>query len=112
MVKSTTIKATIEEPRGGTGKIELYEILTPEEMQNRVGLYAKVVIEPYASIGFHAHENDSESYYVIEGSGFFIDNEQNKIPIKEGDVCLTCIGESHGLINPNDQTLVIIAMVL
>lgn len=111
LIRKTEKKKIIENPRGGEGTIELYEIFGSDETLGNVSLFAKVVLKPQTIIGFHEHHGEAEVYYVTKGKGFFIRNNQERIAVKAGDACMMEVGHGHGMENPNDEEMEIIAVV-
>lgn len=101
-----------EHLRGGEGSVTICHILSESELMGHGSMYAKVTIHPHSSIGYHQHIGNTEPYYVLSGSGIFIDNDGSRIPIQPGDICTILPGESHGLENPADEPLVIMALVI
>lgn len=57
---------------GGNGVIHIYDILTKEETSEFGRMYAKVIIPPQSSIGWHIHEKEVEPYYILKGEGIFL----------------------------------------
>ena len=101
----------LEKRFGGKGKVKNKALLNLEEFRGKGRLFAHNVIPPGASIGFHKHEGDFETYYILHGEGVINDNGELK-PVKTGDVVYTSSGESHGLENTGLQDLEVIALVL
>ena len=110
MVRKTT-KRVVENARGGAGTVEFYDILAPEEFNGHGRLYAKTVIKPHSSIGFHVHEADTEPYYILEGHGVFVDNDKSRTEVGPGDVCVIEVGQGHAIENNTDEYLVMMALV-
>ena len=67
-----------ENRAGGKGWIHI-EHLLPEEEKGMIKMYARVTIDPHASIGFHRHEGDGESYYIVSGKGAYSGEEKQVI---------------------------------
>lgn len=111
MIKSTKEKIVRENPHNGKGSIEVYEILSSKDMGDNVKVFSKVIVKPNSIIGYHKHLGESEAYYVTKGSGIFIDEKENRIPVSEGDVCLINSGESHGMENNTNEDMEMIALV-
>lgn len=66
------------------------------------------LLEPGAVIGEHAHEEDEEIYYVLEGRGTMtLDGE--RFEIGPGDLAVTPAGHSHGLVNGQAPMRLIVA---
>ncbi len=73
--------------------------------------FHKVVVPPQGEIGYHVHEGDSESYYVLSGSGVYNDNG-TKTKLSAGDLSFTPDGCGHGIYNDTDEDLVLLACIL
>ncbi len=112
MIRKTDQKVVRQNAHGGKGHIEVYQILSPEELFNRATLYARVVLPPGAGIGGHPHAGESESYYILSGTGMFLDGDGQKKPVGPGTICNIIPGESHGLENTGDVPLEMIALVV
>ncbi|MEG0109169.1 MAG: cupin domain-containing protein, partial [Lachnospiraceae bacterium] len=65
--------AVIENAQGGKGTLQKEFLLTSEEMGANCGLFGEVTIQPGASLGYHEHHNDTETYYITAGSGLYDD---------------------------------------
>ena len=59
-------------------------------------------------LAFHVHEGESETYFILAGSGTYNDNG-TKYPVKAGDVVFCDDGEGHGLLNSGKGDLTFIA---
>ncbi|MCI6260872.1 MAG: cupin domain-containing protein [Pyramidobacter sp.] len=101
----------VENFKGGTGALLSREILMPEEMGGHGRKFGFTTLEPGASIGTHAHEGDSETYYILKGSARYNDNG-TWVDVKEGDMMHCRDGESHGIENSDDGPLQFIALIL
>ena len=84
------------EIRGGTGDVYMYHILEENELMGHGTLYARVVLPPGSSIGYHRHVGNTEPYYIL----------------KAGDVCVIACGESHGMENTGKEDLEIMALII
>lgn len=100
-----------ENRAGGKGWIHIEDLLTQEELNEEVKMYARVRIEPHASIGFHPHQGDGESYFIVSGTGLYND-DGNLRNVKAGDVTWTDHGHSHGIENIGDDDLIMIALII
>lgn len=96
---------------GGQGEVTMKPLLTKEEFCGKGRLFSHNIIPPGSSIGFHKHEGDFESYYILKGSGI-VDDNGTKTAVKAGDLIYTADGESHSLENTGTQNLELIALVL
>ncbi len=80
---------------------------TPEKLRT----FAFAELDPGASVGFHEHHGESESYYIISGEGTYDDNG-TKVQVKAGDVTFTPSGEGHGIENTGAEMLQFIALII
>ena len=74
-------------------------------------LYGKELGEQGSDLAFHVHEGESETYFILAGSGTYNDNG-TKYPVKAGDVVFCDDGEGHGLLNSGKGDLTFIALIL
>lgn len=101
-----------ENLRGGKGSITLYPILSPEELMGHGTMYARVVIPPHCSIGWHQHVGNTEPYYIIKGEGTFIDNDESRTTVHPGDICTIACGQWHSMENNSEEDMEMIALVI
>ncbi|MGI6402672.1 MAG: cupin domain-containing protein [Oscillospiraceae bacterium] len=101
-----------EAPFQGIGSISVASLLNgPEEMSQKGRVFAHTTVYPNCSIGFHIHEGDSETYYIIRGTGRYNDNG-TIIEVTAGDVTYTAPGEGHGIECISEEPLEMIALIL
>ena len=101
----------IQEMRGGKGEVKIIKLLENEEFHNKGRLFARNIIKPGSSIGFHQHVGDFETYYILSGEGV-VDDNGVKVAVSAGDVVYTNVGESHSIENTGSVDLEIIALIL
>lgn len=95
----------------GKGYIHIEQLTTPQENGEFVKMYARVTIEPHASIGYHQHLDDGEAYYIISGEGLYCeDNETIKVKANDHTFCKP--NSSHSIENTSDEPLVLIALII
>ena len=82
-----------------------------EELNGKGRVFAHTTVAPHSGIGFHMHDGDTEIYYVLSGKAEYNDNG-TIVPIGPGDVTFTPSGTGHGINNPNDEPLDIIALII
>lgn len=111
MIRNTQERAIIENAHGGIGSIEIHKKITKKDKVEGLSLFARVVVSPHSTIGYHQHTDDAEAYYVLKGEGIFLDHNKEQVPVKAGDLCLIKKGQSHGLENLTDNELEMIAVV-
>lgn len=99
--------------RGGEGEIQITHFLEIEkdEFNAKGRLFAKNILPPGVSIGYHEHIGDTETYVILSGEGLVNDNGIQK-SVKSGDVIITRNGEKHSLKNTGTSDLVFIALIL
>ena len=96
------------EASGVQGEMKV-EILVPPQPNAR--LFANVWLEPGASLGYHEHHNESETYFILAGQGDYDDNG-TVCPVKAGDVTYTPDNHGHALTNTGDTDLVFMALII
>lgn len=98
-------------PFGGQGEILVRNLLEgPEEMYKRGRVFAHTTVFPGSAIGYHVHNNESETYYILKGTGIYNDNG-TKVELHPGDVFFCGAGEGHG-IEAGQETIEMIALIL
>lgn len=101
----------VENLAGGAGHAVMKHLIGPEEMKNAARLYAEVTLEPGCEIGYHEHRGESETYYILAGTGTYNDNGEKR-EVRAGDVTHTPSGSGHGLLNTGTENLVLMALIL
>ena len=62
-------------PFNGKGQIQMAHILNgQEEMSGKGRTFAQVTVFPGSAIGYHVHQGDGETYYILSGRGKYSDN--------------------------------------
>ena len=59
-------------------------------------------LTPGSSIGYHKHEGESESVYIISGYGSELADD-SKVDVKPGECHVCQEGHSHSLINDREE---------
>ena len=75
----------VEHLGGGKGTAYVHHIVSKEELLGHGRLYAKVVLPPGASVGWHQHVHDTEPYYILKGEADFIDNDKSVTKVGPGE---------------------------
>ena len=96
---------------GGVGTTEITFFAQPAEMNYRGKFFAKVVVHPGCSIGFHTHVEDSEIICVESGTLLYSDNG-NEMTLNPGDVTICPSGTGHSMTNIGNDDLVLLATVI
>ena len=90
--------------KGGTGDTFL------KMFSNELGKIMLGRLEPGSSIGFHAHETNSEIIYIISGKADFLYDDGTEEAVS-GECHYCPKGHSHSMINNGTQDLVFFAVV-
>ncbi len=99
-----------EQMRGGPGNVRIQHIVEQENLAH-ARLLAEIVLEPGDGIGPHQHQNETEYYYILAGSGTVTEDDGDK-QVAAGDVVITGNGASHSIINTGTDTLRFLALIL
>lgn len=106
------IKAvTYENLHGGRGKVHISHWIDPMDDFKGLDVFAEVILEVGASIGYHIHEQDSEAYFILNGQAIFIDHGKVERTVNQGDLCIITKNQGHGIINMGEDELKILAIV-
>lgn len=100
-----------EKMRDGEGIIELTNLVTPEEMNNKGRLFSKIKMNPGCGIGYHVHETDAEIFYMLSGTAEYNDNGEIKT-VSAGDVMICPTGTGHSIYNKTDSPAEYIAVIV
>ena len=99
-------------PFNGKGQIQMAHILNgQEEMSGKGRTFAQVTVFPGSAIGYHVHQGDGETYYILSGRGKYSDNG-TIIEVGPGDVPYCAPGEGHSLECLGDEPIQMIALIL
>lgn len=96
---------------GGKGSVLLERLLDESVMKDQCGLFAKVVIKPFCSLGYHEHHGEREIYYILAGKGVYDDNGQKRT-VSAGEVLVCADGCGHALENTDLGNLEFMALIL
>lgn len=65
-------------------------------------------LEAGVTFPVHSHDLDGElSIQVLEGTGFFLGEDDTKIPAKTGDILISQIREPHGVLAESDMRILV-----
>ena len=99
-----------EKMREGKGTVHLtYLVDTDKERHTR--LLAEITLDPGCSIGNHQHNNETEYYFIISGTGVVTDDGKD-VTVKAGDSIVTGNGASHSIKNSGKEPLVFHAIIV
>ena len=110
MIRQADIRA-VEHLGGGRGTAYVHHIVSKEELLGHGRLYAKVILPPGASVGWHQHLRDTEPYYILKGQADFIDNDGSVTRVGPGDCCIIEVGQFHSLENTSQEDVEFMALI-
>jgi mannose-6-phosphate isomerase-like protein (cupin superfamily) len=99
-----------EKPRNGEG-IVTFSHFVDETKEQHLKLLAELTLPPGAAIGPHQHDNETEYFIFLEGTGVVNDNGAD-VPVKKGDVVVTGNGAHHSVKNTGTVPLVLHAVII
>lgn len=114
MLRKSENKISIHKPApfNGIGEITVRSLLNgPEEMENKGRVFGHTTVYPGSEIGYHIHNGDSETYYILSGRGEYNDNG-TITEISAGDVAYCAPGEGHGIKCLGNEPIEMIALIL
>jgi quercetin dioxygenase-like cupin family protein len=91
--------------------VEIRVLAEPNEMFNAGRLYAHITIAPGASLEYHRHEEEMESFYVAKGSCRVRDNETTAV-LQVGDMLITPNDQAHAVYNDSNEPVELIALII
>lgn len=99
-------------PFQGKGEILVRSLLNgSEEMYQAGRVFAHTTVFPGAGIGYHVHQHESETYYILSGTARYNDNG-TICTVTAGDVTFTGAGEGHGIEAIGQEPVEMIALIL
>ena len=100
-----------KEMRGGDGEVKIEKLWNEEtELKANNRLFAKLILAPGSSIGFHKHENEEEVFVVLKGQAEMDDNGKKEI-LNPGDTILTADGAGHSVKSVGNEDLEMLAVI-
>ncbi len=101
----------VEGLKGGKGHVMVTNFYEQEDFLGKGRLYGKSVIKPGHSIGYHMHEGDEESYYILKGKALYNDNGV-ETELHPGDLAICKEGEYHSIEAAEGEDLEYIMLIL
>jgi len=96
--------------RGGKGDVSLAQ-LPAQALAKHVRLLSELTIPPGAGIGTHTHSDETEYFYIVEGTGT-VDDDGASAQVQPGDVLVTGGGAQHNIENHSNAPLRLIAIIV
>lgn len=81
---------------GGTGDVIMEHYFDETQINDKIGMYAKVTMKPGCGLGYHQHKGTTETVVVLEGVGELNDDGEI-MTIKKGDVVFCAEGHYHSI---------------
>lgn len=100
-----------ENMRGGDGIVTIFHAVDHEKLPPHFRLISPVMLEKGCGIGDHAHNGETEVFYVLKGEGVYDDNGIKR-SFKTGDMSFTGNGEHHSIYNEKDEPLLLFAAII
>ena len=63
MIKKERV-VTVEGLRDGKGSVEIHHILEGEDLMGHGTMFARVIVKPHSSIGWHQHVGNTEPSWI------------------------------------------------
>ena len=97
--------------QNGIGLSHIKDLTDRDGLYGHGRLFAHITVDPGCSIGYHAHNHETEFYYILKGDAVFNDNGQ-EVQVHPGDICSTGYGQSHSLENRSTEPVELIALIV
>lgn len=111
VIKPENMENVYETDEKSGKRLNLRHLLSDEQKPKNLRTFANATLDVGAEVEFHIHTGESETYYILSGSGMYNDNG-TEVPVKSGDITFTASGEGHGLRNTGTEPLVFIALII
>jgi mannose-6-phosphate isomerase-like protein (cupin superfamily) len=108
--RNTMKSETKEKMRDGEGTAHFTYLVDCEKEKN-IRMLSEATLPPGASIGYHRHDQETEYYLILSGTGEVNDDGTVK-PVKAGDAMITGNGASHSIKNTGTVPLVFHAVIV
>ena len=103
-------KEVKEKMRAGDGTVEITYLLDAEK-EKHTRMIAEVTLKKGCSIGYHSHENETEYYLIMSGTGV-VNDDGKEVIVKSGDSVITGNGSSHSIKNTGTDPMVFHAVII
>jgi Mannose-6-phosphate isomerase len=98
--------------RGGVGDAYFHHVWKKDsDLNSNMRLFARIVLEPGSSIGYHVHQGEDELYYILAGRAETDDNGTMR-ELQAGDSTLTRSGEGHSIQSLGPENLEVLAVIV
>ena len=100
-----------EHAQKGNGTVLFQDLFSPEELGSRAEMMSVITLLPGCSVGIHAHTENGEVYYVLEGS-VWVTEDGTERKLSPGDAEFCADGHTHGMENRSAAPAMILAVIL
>ena len=101
---------TKEKLRGGKGTSYITHLVDGSTQKN-ARLFSQMTLNAGDSIGCHPHENETEYYFILSGSGT-VNDDGKEVKVEAGDSVVTGNGAGHSIENTGTVPLVLYAIIV
>lgn len=98
---------------GGNGDVIMEHYIDEKLLNDTVNMYAKVILKPGCSLGYHQHNGNNETIVILQGIAQYNDNG-TEMELAPGTVMHCPDGEFHSIGNAADakKDLILQAIVV
>ena len=82
-----------------------------QELYDKGRVFSHAVLKPGCEVGWHIHQGEGETYYILKGVGTYND-DGTTLEVFPGDVTFTDSGQGHAIKNNGEEDLEFIALIL
>ncbi len=93
------------------GTLTIQKLTVAPDKPEKVRTYARAILAPGGEVEYHIHEGESESYYILSGTGLYNDNGV-ETEVCPGDITFTPSGSGHGIKNTGREDLHFMALIV
>jgi len=111
IIKENTMKIVEQaHVQKGDGTV-IFKHLMENESVKHSRLFSEITLKKGCSIGYHEHHEETEYYWITQGTGIVAEKDGDK-RVTKGDLVVTGNGESHSIRNEADEDLVLMALII
>lgn len=93
------------------GNFTFSHIFSEDDRPSDINLMGVITIQQGEECGIHQHVGESDTYYIVSGTGEYEDNEGNRYILNPGDSACAYDGEKHAIKNVGNEPLVLVAVI-
>ena len=104
-------RRTKEKAQGGNGILQFRDLFTAEDLGDRASMMAVITLQPGDSVGIHAHTENGELYYVMDGT-VDVTEDGAVTKLEAGDAEFCADGHTHGMENTSKAPAQVLAVIV